>query len=276
MPKIGLIRTALWSLLTTALLAGCASLRNDESSTAAREQLAPTGKVRVALSVGPSGNQFRAKLDRGTNRPQGVAVDLANALGEKLGAPVELIKYDNYVDLLEAGRQGTWDVTFLPFSEERAKIIDYGPAYYFLELTYIVPAGSAIRAQSDIDRPGVRVATVEKSINARILQQSLKNATLVQAKKLAEIREQVKAKKVDAAAAGRETLTDLATQLPGTRVLEGRFHAVPVSVAVPKNRPAALAYVTDFIETAKATGVVRRAFDNAGFKNAAVASAASR
>ncbi|MBI4193482.1 MAG: transporter substrate-binding domain-containing protein [Betaproteobacteria bacterium] len=203
-------------------------------------------------------------------------MDLANALGEKLGAPVELIKYDNYVDLLEAGRQGTWDVTFLPFSEERAKIIDYGPAYYFLELTYIVPAGSAIRAQSDIDRPGVRVATVEKSINARILQQSLKNATLVQAKKLAEIREQVKAKKVDAAAAGRETLTDLATQLPGTRVLEGRFHAVPVSVAVPKNRPAALAYVTDFIETAKATGVVRRAFDNAGFKNAAVASAASR
>lgn len=94
----------------------------DESSTAAREQLAPTGKVRVALSVGPSGNQFRAKFDRGTNRPQSVAVDLANALGEKLGAPVELIKHDNYVDLLEAGRQGTWDVTFLPFSEERAKI----------------------------------------------------------------------------------------------------------------------------------------------------------
>jgi polar amino acid transport system substrate-binding protein len=47
-------------------------------------------------------------------------------------------------------------------------------------------------------------------------------------------------------------------------------------VAVPKNRPAALAYVTDFIETAKATGVVRRAFDKAGFKDAVVAPAASR
>jgi polar amino acid transport system substrate-binding protein len=203
-------------------------------------------------------------------------VDLANALGQKLGAPVEFVPYDNYVDLLEAGRQGTWDVTFLPFGEERAKIIDYGPAYYFLELTYIVRAGSTIRNQSDVDRPGVRVAAVEKSISAARLQQSLKNATFVQLKKLAEIRDQVAAGKVDAAAAGRETLVGLVTKLPGARVLEGSLYALPVSVAVPKNRPAALAYVTDFIETAKATGVVRRAFDNAGFKKAAVAPVAAR
>lgn len=40
------------------------------------------------------------------------------------------------------------------FSEERAKVMDYGPAYYFPEVTYIVRAGSTIRDQSDIDRPG--------------------------------------------------------------------------------------------------------------------------
>jgi polar amino acid transport system substrate-binding protein len=100
---------------------------------------------------------------------------------------------------------------------------------------------------------------------------------LVRFKTLAEIREQVRAKKVDAAAASRETLTGLAAQLPGARVLEGGFHVGGgIAVAVPKNRPAALAYVSDFIETAKATGVVRRAFDNAGFKDAAVAPAAAR
>jgi len=273
--RTGWIQSALLGLLAGLLVAGCASLHNEGSSAAASQQLAPTGKVRVALSVGPSANQFRAKHERGINRPRGVAVDLADALGEKLGAPVELILYDNYVDLLEAARRGTWDVTFVPFSEERAKILDYGPAYYFLELTYIVPAGSAIRDHSDIDRPGVQVAVVQKSISARKLQQSFKNAKLVQVKKLAESREQIKAGKVDAAAGGRETLMGLATQLPGARVLEGSYYSLPVSVAVPKNRPAALAYVSDFIETAKVTGVVRRAFDNAGFKNAAVAPAAS-
>jgi len=242
-----------------------------------RQQLAPTGKVRVAISVGPTANTFRATLDPATSRPRGVAVDLANALGEKLGVPVELVTYANYPDLLEAAGRGAWDVTFIAFDEERTKVMDYGPAYYRSELTYLVRSGSAIYAQADVDRPGVRIAVAEGSVTARNRQQALKSATLLRFKTLTEIREQVQAGKVDAAAASRETLAGLAAQLPGARVLEGSFHvAEGVAVAVPKNRPAALGFVSDFIETAKATGVVRRAFDNAGFKDAVVAPAGSR
>src|SRR5688572_5260681 len=101
-----------------------------EDVAAARQQPPPTVKVRAAISVGPTANTFRATLDPATSRPRGVAVDLANVLGEKLGAPVELIMYDNYVDLLEAARRDAWDVTFPPFDEERTKVMDYGPAYY--------------------------------------------------------------------------------------------------------------------------------------------------
>ena len=259
-----------------AALGACSSVRSDGSSAAVQQQLAPTGKVRVAISVGPTANTFRAILDPTTNRPQGVPVDLANALGKKLGAPVELVMYDNYVDLLEAARRGAWDVTFLPFSEDRAKVMDYGPAYFLLNFTYLVPAGSAIRAHSDVDRPGVRVAVAEGSVTASNRERALKNATLVRFKTLAQIREQLRAGKVDAAAASRETLDGLATQVPGARVLEGSFHDEGVAVAVLKNRPAALAYATDFIETAKATGVIRQAFDKAGFKDAVVAPAVSR
>jgi len=263
-------------VIFAAALTACASVRNDGSSAAVKQQLAPTGKVRIAISVGPAANTFRAKLDPVTSRPQGVPVDLANALGEKLGAPVELVMYDNYVDLLEAARQGAWGVTFLPFDEERAKVLDYGPAYFLLEFTYLVPAGSAIRAHSDVDRPGIRVAVAEGSVTANNRERALKNATLVRFKTLSQIREALRAGKVDIAAASRETLNGLAAQVPGARVLSGSFHADGVAVAVPKNRPAALAYVTDFIETAKATGIVRRAFDKAGFKDAVVAPAASR
>jgi polar amino acid transport system substrate-binding protein len=263
-------------LLAVALTA-CASLQKDGSSAAVKQQLAPTGKVRVALSVGPTANTFRATLDAATSRPRGVAVDLANALGEKLGVPVELVTYANYPDLLEAAGRGAWDVTFIAFDEERTKVMDYGPAYYRSELTYLVRSGSAIHAQADVDRPGVRIAVAEGSVSARNRQQALKSATLLRFKTLAEIREQLRAGKVDAAAASRDTLAGLAAQLPGARVLEGSFDVGGgVAVAVPKNRPAALGFVSDFIETAKATGVVRRAFDNAGFKDAVVAPAASR
>jgi polar amino acid transport system substrate-binding protein len=40
---------------------------------------------------------------------------------------------------------------------------------------------------------------------------------------------------------------------------------------VPKNRPQALAAVTAFMKDAKASGLVRRALDDAGFKDATVA-----
>ncbi len=136
-----------------------------------RQQLASTGKVRVAISVGSTANTFRATLNSATSRPGGVAVDLANALG----APVELMMYDNYPDLLDGARRGVWDVTFIGGGdEERAKVMDFGPAYYRTELTYLVPSGSAIYAQADVDRPGVRIAVAEGSATAQNRQEALK------------------------------------------------------------------------------------------------------
>jgi polar amino acid transport system substrate-binding protein len=44
-------------------------------------------------------------------------------------------------------------------------------------------------------------------------------------------------------------------------------------VAVPKNKPEALAYVTAFVEEAKASGLVRRAFDDVGMQTSQVAPA---
>jgi polar amino acid transport system substrate-binding protein len=182
-------------LLVAAALTACMSLQDQGSSAAARQQLAPTGNVRAAISVGPAASTFRATVDPATNRPRGVAVDLAHALGRQLGAPVELVTYSNYPDLLNAAARGDWDVTFLPFDEERTKVIDYGPAYYFFEFTYLVPEGSPIRAHSDVDRPGVRVAVAEGSVTARNRERALKNATLVRFKTVTEIREQVRLKK---------------------------------------------------------------------------------
>jgi polar amino acid transport system substrate-binding protein len=46
-------------------------------------------------------------------------------------------------------------------------------------------------------------------------------------------------------------------------------------VAVPPNRTAALAYVSAFVEEAKASGVVRKALDGAGI-NGPVAPAGSK
>jgi polar amino acid transport system substrate-binding protein len=78
---------------------------------------------------------------------------------------------------------------------------------------------------------------------------------------------------IQAIALSRESLGGLATKIPGSRVLPDAFLNSTTSVCVPKGKPAALAYVTEFIEEAKASGLVRKAFDEMGLNASVVAPA---
>ena len=53
-------------------------------------EIAPTGKLRAAINYG---NAVLASKDA-NGQPQGVSVDLARALGARIGVPVELVTYD--------------------------------------------------------------------------------------------------------------------------------------------------------------------------------------
>jgi polar amino acid transport system substrate-binding protein len=77
----------------------------------------------------------------------------------------------------------------------------------------------------------------------------------------------------DAIALGRASLGGVVAKIPGSRTLDGGFLNSTTAVAVPKGRPAALAYVSAFVEDAKASGLVRRGFDSVGLTNEQVAPA---
>lgn len=86
-----------------------------------------------------------------------------------------------------------------------------------------------------------------------------------------ELEDLLKSGKADAIAMSREALTQIAAKVPGSRLLPGAFLSSFVAVAVPKNKPAALAYVSTFAEEAKASGLVRRSLDGVGMKSSVVA-----
>ncbi|HVG95505.1 MAG TPA: transporter substrate-binding domain-containing protein, partial [Chloroflexota bacterium] len=69
---------------------------------------------------------------------------------------------------------------------------------------------------------------------------------------------------VHAFAFGRPDLVSEVAQRPGLRVVEGRFMVSELAVAVPKGRPAALAFVTEVVELAKASGLVQQVIARAG------------
>jgi polar amino acid transport system substrate-binding protein len=259
---------------TVALVALMAALlvapaRADEA--AAKRELAPNGKLRVAIAVGPAPSALYAVKDGAGYR--GVTIVLGTALAQKLGVPVEWVPHLASGEIQASAASGAWDVSFMPVDEERKKFVDFGNAYHLLQSTYLVAPGSSIKSVAEANAPGVRVAGVAGTATFRASNKASPRATHLTFPGVDAAVEAMRAGRADAIALGRESLTGLAAKIPGSRVLDGGFLNSTTAVAVPKGHPEALAYVSAFVEEAKASGLVRRAFDDMGLKSSQVAPA---
>jgi polar amino acid transport system substrate-binding protein len=237
-----------------------------QDKAAVLKELAPTGTLRVGVAVAPNAGAGNVAM----NPPRGVAIDLGREMALKLDVPVEFVSYPNSGALTDAADSGAWDVAFIPVDAERKKKVAFGAAHIVLQSTYLVAPGSTIRTLADVDRPGVRVVAVENTATSRAAQASLKNVTIATVKSGGELFEMLRSGKADAIAQSRESLTALSARLPGSRVLDGAYMNSYVAVAVPRNKPAALAYASAFVEQAKASGSVRRSLDSIGLKSSVV------
>jgi polar amino acid transport system substrate-binding protein len=141
-------------------------------------QLAPTGKLRVAIAIAPSPSaQFAIKDDTGAYR--GVAVILGQALAKKLGVPVELVVHNGSGEIQNSAADNKWDVAFLPVDEERKKFVDFGNAYHLLQSTYLVGPSAKIASVAAANSAGVRIGGVANTATFRTSNKTAPNATHV-------------------------------------------------------------------------------------------------
>lgn len=237
------------------------------------KQLAPTGKLRGGIVVSPAASAFFAIKD-GTSAPQGVTIDLMHAFAQALKLSLDLQVYDNSGQVTDAVASGACDVAFMPRDATREGKVDFGPAYYFISSTYLVPAGSKIQTIDEVNRPGVRIVAISNTTTARSAQRTAPNASVQEVPSVDLMTEMAGSGNGDAFELSHDSFAGLLPKLPGARVLPGHFQQTGISVAVPKGRAAALTIVTGLIEDAKKSGVVRSALDRAGFPDAEVAPSA--
>jgi polar amino acid transport system substrate-binding protein len=83
--------------------------------------------------------------------------------------------------------------------------------------------------------------------------------------------EMVRTGKVDAYAGPRVVLFVLSSKAPGSRVLDDGFANIAFVAMVPKGKADHIAYVSDFIEEAKATGLIKQTIDQANLRGLQVA-----
>lgn len=152
----------------------------------ARKELAPTGKLRVGIAVAPTPGAGNVALDA-SGEPRGIGADLGRELAKKLGTTIEWVQYPNSGALTDAVTTGAWDVAFIPVDERRKEKVDFGPPHLALESTFLVRPGSAIQTLAEVDRPGVRVASVHNTATSRAAQRFLKNVKLNNVKDASEL-----------------------------------------------------------------------------------------
>jgi len=233
-----------------------------------RQAMAPTGKLRVAFLSAP----IYVTRNAATGELKGVAVDLGKELAQRVNVPFDPVVYANFPELMSGAKSGHWDVALMGVDPERAKTVDFSAPFMNVEQGFLVRAEVAIASASAVDVSGVRVGILEKSSLDALLSQTLKNATIIRARTLAENSALLDAGKTDVMAATKPALFAAAASRPGTRVIDGGLPGDPVGMAVPKGRDAAAArYVGQFVEEAKAQGMVQAAIERAGLRGVTVA-----
>jgi polar amino acid transport system substrate-binding protein len=266
--EMAMKRTALlfvpFLALATAVAAVGQRVANAQRSSDSRvTDLVQAGKLRAGLGIVAP---HWAVKDQKTGELRGVAVDVARALATRIGIELVPVEYPSPPSVLEGLRLGAWDVGFLAIDPSRAAVVDFSPPYLQIDATFLVPEGSSIRNVADADQPGVRIAVTRKSVEEIVLSRSLKRAELRGVDTISAGFDLLRAANAEILAAPRPALLQFSARLPGSRVLEDRFHAAFGAIAVPKGQTGRLAYITEFIEEAKASGLVQRAIEHAGMR----------
>jgi len=246
------------ALFVSIALSACALMQSGAPS-AAKAELASTGKVRVALI-----NVANFVAQPAANPPTGMGVDLGKAIAARVGAPFEPVVYPSVAALLADARSGKWDMALLGVDPARGADFEFTRPYALVQNTYLVPTGSGLMTIADVDRKGVKVVVAARSAQHNYLKANLKQAELGTYD--GDAAQALIVGNFDALAANRGTLEELAASKPGYRLIPGSFSDVKYGVGVPKGRMAAASYLDGVVADMLASGAIAEEIARAKLK----------
>jgi polar amino acid transport system substrate-binding protein len=258
------------AVLAFALPAVIGTVQAQQATDPRVADIVSTGKFRVGLHL----PQFVQDPVSGAIRGHGtgtVIVPIAQALAARLGVQLELIGHKAPPVLVDCLKAQACDAGFLGYTPHRTGDVGFAPPHIMVPFTYLVPAGSPIRTVLDADKPGIRIAVVRNHASTLELSRQLKHAEMIPVEVPDQAFELVQSGRADAYASPRPPILEYSARLPGSRVLDDHYGANLQAIAVPKDRAPRLAYISAFVEEAKASGLLRQIIERAGERGMEVA-----
>jgi polar amino acid transport system substrate-binding protein len=127
---------------------------------------------------------------------------------------------------------------------------------------------------AEVDRAGVRIAVAARSAYDLWLERNIHNATLLRSDGLDGAFRRFVDEGLEVLAGLRPRLLTDAETLPGARILDGQFTAVQQAIGTARGNAASAAFLHDFVEEAKASGLVASLIERHKVRGLSVAPAA--
>ncbi len=222
-------------------------------SPAVIAELAPHGVLRAGINIS---NFLLVTGTTADGAPRGVSPDMARAVAAALGVPVRMVPYPRPGALADAAGLDQWDIGLIGAEPARAEKIAFSAAYAEIEATYMVRDRTGLHEIAAVDAPGVRIAVADRSAYGLWLDRNIRHATLVRVDGLGGATRAFAEQQLEALAGLRTGLLADLPSLPGCRILDGKFTAVQQAIGTARANTAGAAFLADFVEAAKHSGLV--------------------
>ncbi|WP_425472647.1 transporter substrate-binding domain-containing protein [Tepidimonas alkaliphilus] len=233
--------------------------------------LAPHATLRAAINLG---NALLARRNPDATLA-GLSVDLAQALADECHLPLQLLALPTAAAAVAAVRDGQADIGFFAVDPQRSEGLAFTAPYLWIEGSYLIRADSALQCNDDIDQPGVRVVVAQGSAYDLFLSRTLRHARIERAPSTPEVVPHFIASGAEVAAGIRAVLQGEVNRQPGLRLLPGHFMRIEQAMACRAAAgPQAAQILFDFVERAKASGLIAALMARHGVNGATVAPAA--
>lgn len=227
-------------------------------------EIAPTGKLRVAASVGTTVLLARTSDGKITG---GVALDVGKFVAEKLGVPFELVPYPNSDTYTQSFGKGEWDIGFGSRTPLVADKADFIIDVVLTDYLYVAAPGREFANAAQVDRPGVKVGAGQNSFSDQYLSRTLKSAEFVRIPSGSSGTDALRTGKADVWATSAGNVQQLIDSVPGAKLVPGAFTSDRFMVTLPKGKSSAgQSKLVEIVKEAKKTGVVRKAIEQLGLQ----------
>lgn len=209
----------------------------------------PELRVGMDLSYPP----FETIDEKG--EPAGVSVEIAKALGEKLGMPVriEAMPFTGLIPALQTGRVDCV-ISSMTETEERRKSVDFSDPYLSIGLALLVPAQSPITSVKDMDQPGKRVVVRQGTTGEVWARNNLAQAQVLAVEKEGSAVQEIIQGKADAFIYDQMSVWQNAQKNPQTKALLEPIRKENWAIGLRQNEPNLKAEVNAFLKEYREQG----------------------